>query len=61
MFQNFPSVFFVVGIGTSLPELVVDITAIRKKHFDLAIGDILGSCLEDATFSIGIGQFLFPQ
>ena len=53
--------FFVVGIGTSLPELVVDITAIRKKHFDIAIGDILGSCLVDATFSIGIGQFLFPQ
>lgn len=53
--------FFIVGIGTSLPELVVDITAIRKKHFDIAIGDILGSCLVDATFSIGIGQFLFPQ
>jgi len=53
--------FFVVGIGTSLPELVVDITAIKKKHFDIAIGDILGSCLVDATFSIGIGQFLFPQ
>ena len=53
--------FFMVGIGTSLPELVVDISAIRKKHYDLAIGDILGSCLVDATFSIGIGQFLFPQ
>ena len=53
--------FFIVGIGTSLPELVVDITAIKKKHFDIAIGDILGSCVVDATFSIGIGQFLFPQ
>jgi cation:H+ antiporter len=53
--------FFIVGIGTSLPELVVDITAIRKKHFDLAVGDILGSCLVDATFSIGIGHFIFPH
>lgn len=53
--------FFIVGIGTSLPELVVDITAIKKRHFDIAIGDILGSCVVDATFSIGIGQFLFPQ
>jgi len=53
--------FFIVGIGTSLPELIVDITAIRKKQFNIAIGDILGSCLVDATLSIGIGQFLFPQ
>jgi cation:H+ antiporter len=53
--------FFIVGIGTSLPELVVDITAIRKKHFDLAVGDILGSCLVDATFSIGIGHLIFPH
>lgn len=53
--------FFIVGIGTSLPELVVDITAIRKRHFDLAVGDILGSCLVDTTFSIGIGHFLFPH
>jgi cation:H+ antiporter len=53
--------FFIVGIGTSLPELFVDITAIRKKQYNIAIGDILGSCLVDATLSIGIGQFLFPQ
>lgn len=53
--------FFILGIGTSLPELFVTITAIHGKHFNLAIGNILGSCLIDATFSIGIGQFLFPQ
>ena len=53
--------FFLVGIGTSLPELFVDITAIRSKQYNIAIGDILGSCLVDATLSIGIGQFLFPQ
>jgi cation:H+ antiporter len=53
--------FFVVGLGTSLPELVVDLTAIRKKQFDIAIGDVLGSCLIDATISIGIGPLLFPQ
>ncbi|RJQ43075.1 MAG: sodium:calcium antiporter [Anaerolineaceae bacterium] len=53
--------FFIVGIGTSLPELFVDITAIKKKQYNIAIGDILGSCLVDATLSIGLGQFLFPQ
>jgi cation:H+ antiporter len=53
--------FFVVGLGTSLPELVVDLTAIRKKQFDIAIGDVLGSCLIDATISVGIGPLLFNQ
>jgi cation:H+ antiporter len=52
--------FFVVAIGTSLPELVVDLTAIRKKHYELAIGDIIGSCIVDASFSIGIGPLIFP-
>ncbi len=32
-----------LGITTSLPELVVSITAIRIGSIDLAIGDILGS------------------
>lgn len=53
--------FFGVAIGTSLPELVVDIKAIRKGETALAYGDILGSCIVDATLSIGIGAFLFPQ
>ena len=52
--------FFVVAIGTSLPELVVDLTAIRKKQYELAIGDIIGSCIVDACFSIGIGPLIFP-
>ena len=53
--------FFVVAIGTSLPELVVDLIAIRKKQYELAIGDAIGSCLVDASVSVGIGQLFFPQ
>ncbi len=53
--------FFLLSIGTSLPELAVDITALRKKQYNLAIGDIIGSCIVDSTISIAIGQFLFPQ
>jgi cation:H+ antiporter len=52
--------FFVLAIGTSLPELVVDLVAIRKRQYELAIGDIVGSCIVDATISISIGQLLFP-
>jgi cation:H+ antiporter len=52
--------FFVVAIGTSLPELIVSLTAIRKKQYELSIGNILGSCLIDSSFSIGIGPLIFP-
>lgn len=52
--------FFVLGVGTSIPELVVDFTAIRRRQYEFAIGDILGSCIVDATISVSIGQFLFP-
>lgn len=52
--------FFIVAIGTSLPEFVVDLTALRKKQYELAIGDIIGSSLVDASLSVGIGQLLFP-
>jgi len=53
--------FFLVAIGTSLPELVVDLTAIRKKQYGLAIGDAIGSCIVDASVSVGIGLVFFPQ
>jgi cation:H+ antiporter len=53
--------FFILSIGTSLPELVVDIHALRHGHHSIAIGDIVGSCIVDSTLSIGIGLFFFPQ
>lgn len=39
----------VVSLGTTLPELVTSITAIRKKQVDLAVGNAVGSCV----FNIG--------
>jgi cation:H+ antiporter len=52
--------FFVVAIGTSLPELAVDLTAVRRKQYEIAIGDAIGSCIVDAGLSIGIGPLIFP-
>ena len=43
-----------IALGTSLPELTVDIVAIRRKHFELALGDIIGSCLVNITLVLGI-------
>ena len=33
-----------IAIGTSLPELVTTITAIRKKHSSLSVGNIMPLC-----------------
>ena len=52
--------FFLVSLGTSLPELVVEVAAIRKQHFDLAVGDIIGSCIVDSTLAIGLGPVFYP-
>jgi len=52
--------FFMVAIGTSLPELIVELAALRRKQYALAIGDAIGSCIVDATLSVGIGPLFFP-
>ena len=44
--------FFVLGIGTSLPEIVVDLKAFRRGEYELVVGDIIGSCIVDALISI---------
>lgn len=49
--------FFLLSIGTSLPELAVDTLALRRGQDELAIGDLIGSCIVDVTVVVGIGQF----
>lgn len=50
----------VLAFGTSVPELVVDWTAIRRGAAALAIGDLFGATLIDATMSVGIGPIFRP-
>jgi len=52
--------FFIVGIGTSLPELSVELAAIRKRQYGVMMGDLMGSNITDATLALGIGPLLFP-
>ena len=33
----------VIALGTSLPELVSSITAVRKKHHEICVGNVLGA------------------
>ncbi len=52
--------FFLASLGTSLPELVFDFTAIRKGSVALAIGDVIGSSFIDTTASVAIGPLIAP-
>ncbi len=52
--------FLTLALGTSLPELAVTTTAVRRGHADLALGNALGASLIDATLSIGIGPLIAP-
>ena len=48
----------IVCIGTSLPELVTTISAIRKKEAGLGIGNIVGSNIINCCLLIGISGIL---
>jgi cation:H+ antiporter len=54
----------VVGLGTTMPELLFSLKSVRKRDDSLAIGDILGTVLADATVVVGIlaivSPFAFP-
>ena len=45
----------VIAIGTSLPELITSVIAIRKGHMDIGIGNIIGSNIYNILMIMGIG------
>lgn len=47
-----------VAFGTSLPELVTAITAARKGHPELAVGNVLGADILNILFVIGLSSIL---
>ncbi len=47
-----------VAVGTSLPEIMVGVTMVRKKKFDMAVGNVLGSNIFDILLIFGIGSFV---
>lgn len=49
-----------VAFGTSLPELTTAITAIRKGHPEITIGNIVGADVLNALFVIGAAATAVP-
>lgn len=50
----------VVGLGTTMPELFFSIKCVKKEDNSLAIGDLLGTVLADATIVVGILALISP-
>lgn len=48
----------VIAIGTSLPELITSIIAIRKGHTDIGVGNIIGSNIYNVLMIMGVGASL---
>jgi len=50
-----------ISLGTSLPELVVSISAAGKGKIDMAIGNIIGSNMANTTVVLGAAAFVKPM
>ena len=49
---------FIIGFGTSLPELFVTISALNKNETDIAIGAIIGSNIINILLILGLSLVL---
>ncbi len=49
-----------IAFGTSLPELVVSIIAVKKKNVDMAIGNIIGSNVANFAIVLGAAALVNP-
>tara|TARA_B100001063_G_scaffold141774_1_gene132464 strand:+ start:2237 stop:3196 length:960 start_codon:yes stop_codon:yes gene_type:complete len=50
----------IVSIGTSMPELIVNVLASSKDVSQIAIGNILGSNIANILLILGISAFIYP-
>ena len=50
----------VVAVGTSLPELIACIVAVLRKHEDVALGNVVGSCIYNLCGILGLTALIHP-
>lgn len=52
--------FTIVAVGTSLPELATSLMAAYKGNSDIAIGNVVGSCIFNVFFILGVSAAIKP-
>jgi cation:H+ antiporter len=50
----------IVSMGTTLPELITGVMAVRRGQVDLAMGNAIGSCLFNAGAIFGLAATIAP-
>ena len=50
----------IVAVGTSLPELVTSVVAVKKHESDIAIGNVIGSNIFNILFILGLSSTISP-
>ena len=50
----------IVAIGTAMPEIVTSIIAVIRKDTDLAVGNLVGSCVLNLFLILGVGAIITP-
>jgi cation:H+ antiporter len=50
----------IVALGTSLPELVINVFASINGNTDLAMGNVIGSNITNTLLVIGVAAVIFP-
>ena len=56
----FRSGIFLIALGTSLPELIVSIVAIKKGNAEMSIGNIIGSNVANFSMVLGAASLVNP-
>lgn len=51
---------FIVSLGTSLPELMMETSSVLKHHENIAMGDLIGSVIANSTLVLGITALIHP-
>lgn len=51
---------FLISVGTSLPELVVSLVAIKKGNVEMSIGNVIGSNVANFSMVLGSAALINP-
>jgi len=60
---NIPSLLigiFLIGLGSSLPELALESKSIKNKDSEVALGDLLGSIVINSSLIVGVTALIRP-
>ncbi|MBU2891805.1 calcium/sodium antiporter [Colwellia sp. D2M02] len=49
-----------VAVGTSLPEFMISLVAVLRKHMDVAVGNVVGSNIFNILGILGVSSLISP-